>query len=51
MKISELLLELHTLMLEKGNLDVFVIDDGLIEDPYLNIRSKRPHTPAGVYLN
>lgn len=51
MKLTELILELHTIMLKEGNLDVFVCNDGVVEDPYVGIRAKMPYTPAGVYLN
>lgn len=51
MKLTELILQLHTIMLKEGNLDVFVLEDGLVEDPYVHIRAKQPYTPAGVYLN
>jgi hypothetical protein len=31
MKLTELILQLHTIMLEKGNLDVMLWDEGWVE--------------------
>ena len=45
MKLTELILELHTIMLEKGNLDVWLYTEGMVDDPQPYIE------PGGVYLN
>jgi hypothetical protein len=55
MKLTELILELHTIMLEKGNLDVFVINGcGCCEwpdEPNVNTESYYAKSRPGVYLN
>ncbi len=48
MKLTELILQLHTIMLEKGNLDVWVENDG-VHPPELNHYSKV--FPAGIYID
>lgn len=56
MKLTELILQLHTIMLEKGNLNVYVVQpdwDTSVEDPQVRVVEGgdycRPY--PGVYLN
>lgn len=56
MKLTELILALHTLMLEKGNLNVYVRTDDWysgVEDPnpYLSEGGTFSQPYPGVYLN
>lgn len=52
MKLTELILQLHTIMLEKGNLDVYLIDDlGLHYEPEARYIEANTLLPRGVYLN
>lgn len=54
MKLTELILALHTIMLEKGNLDVYVLygDPGLPGEPEIRMNEGRFETKyhPGVYL-
>ena len=55
MTLSELILELHTIMLEKGNLTVYTQDhfEGTVDDPTVSVaEGGTPLYPyPGVYLN
>ncbi len=52
MKLTELILELHTIMLEKGNLDVFIdTPDGYTAPEIEYLRGCEDLYPAGVYLS
>jgi hypothetical protein len=53
MKLTELILQLHTIMLEKGNLDVFVDSDVGAQEPTVHLVEEDylPYYRPGVYLN
>jgi hypothetical protein len=52
MKLTELILQLHTIMLEKGNLDVFIdTPDGYAGPEIEYLRGCEDLYPAGVYLS
>jgi hypothetical protein len=55
MKLTELILELHTIMLEKGNLTVYTYDyvEGSVDEPspQLSEGGTATHPYPGVYLN
>ena len=54
MKLTELILELHTIMLEKGNLTVYTTDDlGVVLDPRVSVCEGgcATYPYPGVYLN
>jgi hypothetical protein len=52
MKLTELILQLHTIMLEKGNLDVFIdTPDGYAAPEIEYLRGCEDLYPAGVYLS
>ena len=53
-KLTELILELHTIMLEKGNLTVYTTDDlGVVLDPRVSVCEGgcATYPYPGVYLN
>jgi hypothetical protein len=52
MKLTELILELHTIMLEKGNIDVFIdTADGFAGPDVEYLAGFEDLYPAGVYLS
>lgn len=51
MKLTELILQLHTIMLEKGNLDVYVHNDMIPDDPTPTFYEGGSYMAKGVYLN
>lgn len=55
MKLTELILLLHTMMLEHGNLTVYQVNDleGKVEapNPHVSEGGSMPYPYPGVYLN
>jgi hypothetical protein len=49
LKLTELILKLHTIMLEKGNLDVFIDTPDGFAGP--EVEFEEDLYPAGVYLS
>ena len=50
MKLTELILQLHTEMLQRGNVDVWVKADGATPPELMWIEATGPY-PTGLYLS
>jgi len=51
MKLTELILQLHTIMLEKGNLDVFVDTPDGFRGPDIEVLAGFEGSPGELFLS